>query len=459
MGQCYIVRRGGAGKSVPILKAEYPADLEVWGDGGSATFKVEIEKAGRPNGYTYEWYKDGEKLQGEQAAQVTLTSLSTPGTHSIYCVVTNEVGSVMSRTATLTVKNPDLVYAYTDTGGSEKVNDGDGNWHINLTSSGKLTISNLGKWDGKIDIFVLGAGGAGVNTKGVAPGGGGYYQTVSSVYLRERLDFSAFIGAGATTAGVSGGASSMAGTTVNGGGAATAGGPSYIQCTMTKSTGTGIYVYAGTNVTGSVETLPTGSSVQLASDENGQPVKVQITVSGSTVETYKGKDNRYYRGTINTGWSAVYEAGTAGTGAEQTQVFGTGDAVSGPGGTANASRPGQGGGSSGIQGGNGMIVLRNGRSTAISITAQPQDASVAESANAIFSVTASGTGLTYQWQFLPISGNDAKDWANTSATGATTSQLTIQALSYRNNYKYRCIVTDGSGNAAISAPAVLTIQS
>lgn len=457
MGQCYIVRRGGAGRSVPILKEAYPADLEVWGDGGSATFKVEIEKEGRPNGYTYEWYKDGEKLQGEQAAQVTLTSLSTPGTHSIYCVVTNEVGSVMSRTATLTVKNPALVYAYA--GESEEVADGDGNWHINLTSSGKLNISNLGKWDGKIDIFALGAGGAGVNTKGVAPGGGGYYQTVNSVYLREGLDFSAIIGAGATTAGTKGGNSSMAGTTVNGGGAATAGGPSYIQCTMTKSTGAGVYVYAGTNVTGSVETLTSGSSVQLASDENGHPVEVQITVSGSTVDTYKGKDNRYYRGTIDSGWSAVYEAGTPGTGAEQTQVFGTGDAVSGPGGTANASRPGQGGGSSGIQGGNGMVVLRNGRSTAISITAQPQDASAQESANAIFSVTASGTGLTYQWQFLPADGNDAKGWSNTSATGATTSQLTVQALSYRANYQYRCIVTDGSGNTAISAPAVLTVQS
>lgn len=251
----------------------------------------------------------------------------------------------------------------------------------------------------------------------------------------------------------------MAGTTVNGGGAATGGSPSYIQCTMYKTTGSGIYVYNGTNVSTYSEVLANGSAVQLASDSNGQPIPVTITVGGESVYTYRGKDGRYYRGGINPGWYAVYSAGTAGVGAAQTQVFGTGDLVSGPGETANASRPGQGGGSSGIQGGNGLVVLRNGRSTAISITAQPKDVSAQESANAIFSITASGTGLTYQWQFMPTSGNDASGWTNTSITGATTSTLTVQALSYRTGYQYRCVVTDSSGNTAISAPAVLTIAS
>lgn len=457
MGTCLLVRRGGVVKKLPVLNPSYPQDQTVWGEGGSATFQVRITVPGSPASYTYRWYRNGVQVSGAAGSSCTFSNLTTATIDTVYCVVSNEAGDVQSRTATLTVKNPNLIYTYK--GESEKVNDGGGNWHINLNSSGKLNITSLGKWDGKTDLFVLGAGGAGVNVNGAAPGGGGYYQTVNSIYLREGLDFSAIIGAGAATIGISGGASSMAGTTVNGGGAATGGSPSYIQCTMYKTTGSGIYVYNGTNVSTYSEVLADGSAVQLASDSNGQPIPVTITVGGQSVNTYKGEDNRYYRGGLNPEWYAVYSAGTAGVGAAQTQVFGTGDLVSGPGGTANASRPGQGGGSSGIQGGNGLVVLRNGRSTAISITAQPKDVSAQESANAIFSITASGTGLTYQWQFMPTSGNDANGWTNTSITGATTSTLTVQALSYRAGYQYRCVVTDSSGNTAISAPAVLTIAS
>ena len=457
MGTCLLVRRGGVVKKLPVLNPSYPQDQTVWGEGGSATFQVRITVPGSPASYTYRWYRNGVQVSGAAGSSCTFSNLTTATIDTVYCVVSNEAGDVQSRTATLTVKNPNLIYTYK--GESEKVDDGGGNWHINLNSSGKLNITSLGKWDGKTDLFVLGAGGAGVNVNGAAPGGGGYYQTVTSVYLREGLDFSAIIGAGAATIGISGGASSMAGTTVNGGGAATGGSPSYIQCTMYKTTGSGIYVYNGTNVSTYSEVLADGSAVQLASDSNGQPIPVTITVGGQPADTYKGEDNRYYRGGLNPGWYAVYSAGTAGVGAAQTQVFGTGDLVSGPGGTANASRPGQGGGSSGIQGGNGLVVLRNGRSTAISITAQPKDVSAQESANAIFSITASGTGLTYQWQFMPTDGNDASGWTNTAITGATTSTLTVQALSYRAGYQYRCVVTDSSGNTAISAPAVLTIAS
>ena len=44
MGNCYLVRRGGAGKRLPVLSAAYPADVTMWGEGGNAVFKVEIEK-------------------------------------------------------------------------------------------------------------------------------------------------------------------------------------------------------------------------------------------------------------------------------------------------------------------------------------------------------------------------------------------------------------------------------
>ncbi len=452
MGTCLLVRRGGVVKKLPVLNPSYPQDQTVWGEGGSATFEVKITVPGSPANYTYRWYRNGVQVSGAAGSSCTFSNLSTATIDTVYCVVSNEAGDVQSRTATLTVKNPNLVYTYQ--GESEKVDDGGGNWHINLNSSGKLNITSLGKWDGKTDLFVLGAGGAGVNVNGAAPGGGGYYQTVNSVYLREGLDFSAFIGAGAATTGISGGASSMAGTTVNGGGAATGGtGEYYKDCKIQNRDGPGGNVYYYNNLSSTGGSI--GNGVQTV--DLKYPAETGTTTGGVLVT--RAADGGWYSGYVTNWGTLVYSAGTAGVGAAQTQVFGTGDLVSGPGGTENASRPGQGGGSSGIQGGNGLVVLRNGRSTAISITSQPKDVSAQESANAIFSIKASGTGLTYQWQFLPTSGNDAKDWGNTSITGATTSALTVQALSYRAGYQYRCVVTDSSGNTAISAPAVLTVAS
>jgi hypothetical protein len=77
-------------------------------------------------------------------------------------------------------------------------------------------------------------------------------------------------------------------------------------------------------------------------------------------------------------------------------------------------------------GGSGIIVIRNARNNSVFITTQPQNTTVSENANAIFTVIAVDSGLTYQWQFLPTNNNV---WSNTSATGATTNSLTIQALS------------------------------
>ena len=91
--------------------------------------------------------------------------------------------------------------------------------------------------------------------------------------------------------------------------------------------------------------------------------------------------------------------------------------------------------------------------SALTIVTQPADANAAENATVSFTVKASGTGLSYQWQFSP----DGKTWSNTKMTGYNTNTLTVQALSYRNNYEYRCVITDAQGNSATSDGAKLTI--
>ena len=97
--------------------------------------------------------------------------------------------------------------------------------------------------------------------------------------------------------------------------------------------------------------------------------------------------------------------------------------------------------------------LTIGTSSAVAITEQPANASAPVNAYVTFTVKASGTGLSYQWQFSP----DGKNWSNTKMTGYNTNTLTVQALSYRNNYEYRCVITDAQGNSATSNGAKLTI--
>ena len=88
----------------PILDASYPADVTL-NDGSttSATFKVQIDTAGNPAEHTYQWYVNGESVEGETGASYTRTNLIKYEVLSVYCAVTNAVGTVQSRTATLTV--------------------------------------------------------------------------------------------------------------------------------------------------------------------------------------------------------------------------------------------------------------------------------------------------------------------------------------------------------------------
>lgn len=67
--------------------------------------------------------------------------------------------------------------------------------------------------------------------------------------------------------------------------------------------------------------------------------------------------------------------------------------------------------------------------------------------------TATGIGLTYQWQY--IAGDD---WKNSDASGNKTAALTIFGKTTCNVWKYRCIITDGNGAKTISGTAQLTVK-
>ena len=89
---------------------------------------------------------------------------------------------------------------------------------------------------------------------------------------------------------------------------------------------------------------------------------------------------------------------------------------------------------------------------ATTITTQPSNVTVTEGETATFSVTATGSNLTYQWQQNTDGGNNWTDIS--SATGSSyTTQATTAAMS---GYQYRCKVT-GTGGEATSNAATLTV--
>ncbi len=93
---------------------------------------------------------------------------------------------------------------------------------------------------------------------------------------------------------------------------------------------------------------------------------------------------------------------------------------------------------------------------ALSIASQPVDVTGAVGESAVFSVSATGADLTYQWQYNnPATGV----WRNSSSAtvGYNTDTLIVEATAARNGYQYRCIVTDAEGNSVTSDSATLTV--
>ena len=89
--------------------------------------------------------------------------------------------------------------------------------------------------------------------------------------------------------------------------------------------------------------------------------------------------------------------------------------------------------------------------SSLKITTQPKDYTGAVNSTAKFTVAASGTGLTYQWQY---SDDNGKTWLASSIKTATYS---AKFTADKNNRMVRCIVTDASGNTVTSNAAKMTL--
>lgn len=347
MSSCLLIQTLKEKEIPPTLSPSQPADATIW-QGAQVTFWIEITEPGIPAEYTYQWYRDGAKWTGATKATVSWSSASI-GSHSIYCVVANKAGEVTSRTATLTVKNPNMTYTYS--GDNEKIDDGNGNWRIKFKSSGTLKFTNLGKWDGKLDVFLVGggcAGGSGYwdagNGYGKA-GSGGYTTTQKSIYATANTAYSIAIGAGGQSAFAPGGNTSAFGVAAGGG---------------TKlSGGSGGGAYGNREVNNGGSNGGNGDPQDAANigiDHWGSPGKGQ----GTTTREFGESTGTLYAG----------GGGAGGNGSRQA----VGGAGGGGNGAWNGNQPtsgaaNTGGGGGGMyygltivgKGGSGIVVIRNHR--------------------------------------------------------------------------------------------------
>jgi Metallo-peptidase family M12B Reprolysin-like/Secretion system C-terminal sorting domain len=99
--------------------------------------------------------------------------------------------------------------------------------------------------------------------------------------------------------------------------------------------------------------------------------------------------------------------------------------------------------------------------TPVSLTSQPANAVLCAGSVATFSVAATGTTPTYQWQ---ESTNGGTTWANVTNGGvyggATTTTLTLTGVTAgMSTYQYRCVVSGAAGCTSLNSNnAVLTVN-
>ena len=93
------------------------------------------------------------------------------------------------------------------------------------------------------------------------------------------------------------------------------------------------------------------------------------------------------------------------------------------------------------------------KSQKFAITSQPKAASAYVGDTAKFSVSATGAGLKYNWQY---SSNNGKSWKSCEAFAP---DLALKVKANQNSFLFRCVITDANGKTLNSNTAKLTVKS
>ncbi len=88
------------------------------------------------------------------------------------------------------------------------------------------------------------------------------------------------------------------------------------------------------------------------------------------------------------------------------------------------------------------------------IKTQPASKTAAVGENVLFTVKATGSELTYQWQYKK---DGSASWSNSTSTGCKTATLTVKATEARNGMQFRCVIKNAVGTATSSAATLTAI--
>ena len=94
--------------------------------------------------------------------------------------------------------------------------------------------------------------------------------------------------------------------------------------------------------------------------------------------------------------------------------------------------------------------------THVSITSNPNNQVVVNGYKGQFTASATGEGLKYRWYFQRPDGTI---WSETSMEGCERPTVYIESTAARNGYKYKCKVTDVTGNVIYSEVATMQVLS
>ncbi|MBO4289268.1 MAG: leucine-rich repeat protein [Lachnospiraceae bacterium] len=110
-----------------------------------------------------------------------------------------------------------------------------------------------------------------------------------------------------------------------------------------------------------------------------------------------------------------------------------------------------------VSNGSSYVYTKAVKLTAVSkpvITTQPKAVSTAAGKKITFKVTASGTGLSYQWYYRTSS---TAKWKMVSSASGKKASYTMTAAAKHNGYQYRCVVSNVAGEVT-SKTVKLTVK-
>ena len=246
--------------------------------------------------------------------------------------------------------------------------------------------------------------------------------------------------------------------------------------TLTSNSGNGVTVQAGSagtqghtatlTVNGGKLTASGAAGIQFNASNSSYDITTELTVSGNAlVDTRNGGIEVYGTGAVNTtadddatNGGIVFD-GKDGTvygdvTLDESLTINQGETLTVPDGSSLNCN--------GKLTNNGTIIVKEGGKlegepggtvvSAPTIGTQPADKSVTEGETATFTVNATGSDLSYQWQ----QNTNGSAW--TDITGETNATYTIATTTMNiNGTQYRCVVSNSAGSVTSNA-ATLTVK-